>query len=67
MMKESCDNCKFFNTICKECRRFPPQVYFDGGSLGGEVKKRFPEMKGHEWCGEWQWCGDNEVYRGKTQ
>jgi len=49
---EICKNCKhsLFLRESIECRRYPPQVIYEGST--GFVEHRFPETSADSFCGE---------------
>ena len=58
-MDQNCENCKFYNVLHDikewqdgECRRYAPR-HISGVGTGYE-EKLFPEVKVHDWCGEWK-------------
>lgn len=50
MENESCSNCKFYDEPYNQCRRFPPQFFYDHDSSASS----FPGTSKTQWCGEWQ-------------
>lgn len=60
VMERSWDDavfCRFPRVIEGECRRYPPQNYnYASGEYNENENSgtRFPDMRDHEWCGEWK-------------
>jgi hypothetical protein len=51
--EETCVNCKFYRE--EECRRYPPQLYFDGQY----DCRAFPIVSKNFWCGEYKEAEDD--------
>ncbi len=41
-----CENCKFFQTMASECRRYAPSP------AEGDKKAHWPNVARDDWCGE---------------
>lgn len=60
--RECCDNCRFYHTISKACRRYPAHPMMIGVKQNvlnpnqGEpqIVSVFPSMEKHGWCGEYR-------------
>ena len=55
MTNSTCETCRFMEG--RRCHRFPPKLSFWGGMLVygfGVTEDRFPQVKPHDWCGEYQ-------------
>ena len=64
----TCVTCTFYNRRDEgggHCRRYPPQIMFQGfASGGGQSAQYFPFMSPDEWCGEHK---DTRTYHAKQK
>lgn len=48
---ETCSNCKFFNSLNSECRRYAPKAFL---SESGKLITFYPKTQPTDSCGEFQ-------------
>lgn len=53
--EEICDNCKFFNKVNSDCRRYAPKAFL---SEGGNLITFYPKTTAKDTCGEFSLSAD---------